>query len=128
MANAVSGRSPEHNNQWRSRLKRPARNSNLPDPRGPRAWTRSGVIPPEHSVTPSIAPIDEAFKDTRMIDTRTVKKEMLKGLVEVKIADDALGFRDARRVADGRASEALVGPILLAWFDRKQWRHSPAIC
>lgn len=63
-----------------------------------------------------------------MIDTRPVRKEMLQGVIEVKVTDDALGFPGARRVADDRASEALVSPLLLAWFDRKEWVHSPAIC
>lgn len=63
-----------------------------------------------------------------MIDTRPVKKEMLTGLVELKVFDAALGFREARRLADDRAGKMLADPILLAWFDKKEWKHSPAIC
>jgi hypothetical protein len=63
-----------------------------------------------------------------MTDTRQVRKDMLVGLVDLHAAHDQLSFGKARAIADRMANETLLDPMLLAWFDRKNWRHSPAIC
>jgi hypothetical protein len=63
-----------------------------------------------------------------MMDPRTVKKDMLVGLVEIPVPTLELDFTKARQMADSSARESLESPFLLAWFDRKSWTHSPAIC
>jgi hypothetical protein len=63
-----------------------------------------------------------------MMDPRTVKKDMLVGLVEIQLPTVELDFVSARERADGSARESLAAPFLLAWFDRKTWTHSPTIC
>jgi hypothetical protein len=65
---------------------------------------------------------------TLMMDSRTVKKDMLVGLVEIQVLTAKLDFTDAKKMADKSAREVLATPFLLAWFDRKTWTHSPAIC
>ena len=65
---------------------------------------------------------------TLMMDPRTVKKDMLVGLVEIRVPTAELDFTKAQKMADSSAREALKTPFLLAWFDRKTWIHSPAIC
>jgi hypothetical protein len=65
---------------------------------------------------------------TLMMDPRPVKKDMLVGLVEIRMPAAELDFTSARQRADSRARESLESPFLLAWFDRKSWTHSPAIC
>jgi hypothetical protein len=62
------------------------------------------------------------------MDPRTVKKDMLGGLVEIRAPMAELDFAKARQVADSTAREALSTPFLMAWFDRKSGTHSPAIC
>lgn len=63
-----------------------------------------------------------------MIDTRPVQKDMLKGFEGIEITDVELDFQTARGLADDRARRILADPLLLAWFDKKEWKHSPAIC
>jgi hypothetical protein len=63
-----------------------------------------------------------------MIDPRRVERDMLVGLVELYVVKDARDFANARRMAEHVALETLVDPLLLAWFDRKAWKHSPAVC
>ena len=63
-----------------------------------------------------------------MIDPRLVEKDMLVGLVVLRVATDELDFISARQMAEHVALQTLVDPLLLAWFDRKAWKHSPAIC
>jgi len=63
-----------------------------------------------------------------MIDPRFVEKDMLVGLVDLRVAKDELDFISARQMAEHVALQTLVDPLLLAWFDRKAWKHSPAIC
>ncbi len=63
-----------------------------------------------------------------MIDPRPVTKEMLPGVIEVRPDRRGLDFARAKDMADQVARKTLVDPILIAWFDRKAWKHSPAIC
>lgn len=63
-----------------------------------------------------------------MVDPRPVTKEMLVGIVDVRLSQEELTLESAREVADRHAQEALMNPMLLSWFDRKAWKHSPAIC
>lgn len=63
-----------------------------------------------------------------MIDPRPVKRDMLCNLVDVRVSGADLDFAAARQIADRTAREALADPLLLSWFDRKAWKHSPAIC
>ncbi len=63
-----------------------------------------------------------------MMDPRLVKKDMLVGLVKIQVPTAELDFTSARQIADSSAREVLATPFLLAWFDRKTWTHSPAIC
>ena len=62
------------------------------------------------------------------MDPRTVEKNMLVGLVEIQVPTAELDFTSARERGDSSARESLAAPFLLAWFDRKTWTHSPAIC
>ena len=62
------------------------------------------------------------------MDPRPVKKDMLVGLVDLRVAREDLDLEAARRVADQSAREKLENPMLLAWFDKNSWTHSPAIC
>ncbi len=63
-----------------------------------------------------------------MVDPRPVKREMLVGIVDLRLQVPDLDFEVAREAADGRAQEMLMNPMLLAWFDRRAWKHSPAGC
>jgi hypothetical protein len=63
-----------------------------------------------------------------MIDARPVKKEMLTAPVDIRLGEGALDFQTARCAADGKASEILSDPMLLAWFDGETGKHSPALC
>lgn len=63
-----------------------------------------------------------------MMDPRTVMKDMLGGLVEIQVPTAELDFTSASERAHRIARESLAPPFLLAWFDRKFWTHSPAIC
>jgi len=65
---------------------------------------------------------------TLMMDPRPVKKDMLVGLVEIRVQEVQPDFTDAKKMADERAGEVLATPFLLAWFHRKTRTHSPAIC
>jgi hypothetical protein len=62
------------------------------------------------------------------MDSRPVKRNMLVGLVDHGVSGVELDFASARTIAESIAREALANPLLLAWFDRKAWKHSPAIC
>lgn len=64
----------------------------------------------------------------RMKDPRPVTEEMLKGALFLRTEQDRTEFGQARKAADNSAGEILENPILLAWFDRNSWTHSPAIC
>ena len=63
-----------------------------------------------------------------MLDSRIVKKDMLVGIVDRRMPQGSLDFDAAKKVADLVAEEKLSSPMLLAWFDKKLWKHSPAIC
>jgi hypothetical protein len=65
---------------------------------------------------------------TLMMDPRTVKKDMLVGLVEIQAPTAELDFTSARERAYSIARKSLAAPFLLAWFDQESWTHSPAIC
>jgi hypothetical protein len=62
-----------------------------------------------------------------MIDSRPVKRDMLTEPIDITTNGSTLTFDRAKRMADGRAREILASPMLLAWFDKKEWKHSPAI-
>ena len=62
-----------------------------------------------------------------MLDSRRVQKEMLTEAIDVRIDDGQLDFSSAKVVADSIASEKISDPMLVAWFDEKAWKHSPAI-
>lgn len=53
---------------------------------------------------------------------------MLVGVVDHRASDVELDFPNARTIAEAVAQESLANPMLLAWFNRKAWKHSPAIC
>jgi hypothetical protein len=63
-----------------------------------------------------------------MIDQRPVTRDMLVGQIDVAIHGTILDFDRAKHIADVEVSKSLTDPVLLAWFDRKEWKHSPAIC
>jgi hypothetical protein len=62
------------------------------------------------------------------MDPRAVKRDMLVGRVDIRVVEDELDFAGARKIAERSARDSLVDPFLLAWFDRKTWKHSPPIC
>jgi hypothetical protein len=63
-----------------------------------------------------------------MIDPRSVKRDMLLGIVDLRLPEAELDFEIARNAAERLAQERLANPMLLAWFDRRAWRHSPSVC
>ena len=63
-----------------------------------------------------------------MMDPRPVERSMLVGVVDLSTTNDGLDFGSAKQMAEQVASEKLVDPFLLAWFDRKAWKHSPPVC
>jgi hypothetical protein len=63
-----------------------------------------------------------------MMDPRPVKKDMLVGLVEIRLPTAELDLTRARQIAESSAKTEFETPFLLAWFDRESWTHSPAIC
>ena len=65
---------------------------------------------------------------TLMMDPRPVRNDMLVGVVDHRASDVELDFPNARTIAEAVAQESLGNPMLLAWFDRKAWKHSPPIC
>lgn len=64
----------------------------------------------------------------KMRDPRPVTRQMLGRVIEVHPDGDAPNFAHAKDAAQRAAREILAEPILIAWFDRKAWMHSPAIC
>jgi hypothetical protein len=52
-----------------------------------------------------------------MMDPRPVKRDMLVGLVGLRVPEMELDFTSARQIAEGGSREALANPLLLAWFD-----------
>lgn len=62
-----------------------------------------------------------------MIDSRPVKRDMLTEPIDISIDGSTLTFDHAKRMADGKARELTASPMLIAWFDKKEWKHSPAI-
>lgn len=63
-----------------------------------------------------------------MIDPRPVRKDMLVGLVSLRIAEKGLDYAQARAIAQHQARQSLRSPMLIAWFDGKTWTHSPPLC
>jgi hypothetical protein len=63
-----------------------------------------------------------------MMDPRPVQKDMLVGLAELRMEEQGLHFERARETAQQYARAALTAPMLLAWFDKKAWKHSPPLC
>lgn len=66
--------------------------------------------------------------DTFMIDPRPVTRDMLVGIVDLRLPEAQLDFETAGKAARRLAHERLANPMLLAWFERRAWRHSPSIC
>jgi hypothetical protein len=62
------------------------------------------------------------------MNPRPVKREMLIGLLDLRVPEIELDFDAALKIAQNSARPALANPMLLAWFDTKAWKHSPAIC
>jgi hypothetical protein len=63
-----------------------------------------------------------------MRDPRPVTRDMLKGAVYIHRKGESTDFAYAKEMSDQIARKDLADPILLAWFDRNSWTHSPAIC
>jgi hypothetical protein len=61
-----------------------------------------------------------------MIDVRPVKKEMLVSPINLQVNQD-LDFLEARTLADRQARRISPESKLLAWFDKKSWKHMPQI-
>jgi hypothetical protein len=60
-------------------------------------------------------------------DRRRVTREMLNVPIVVRVEEELLDLNLARTIADRKASEFSVKPVLLAWFEKKTGRHSPNI-
>lgn len=71
---------------------------------------------------------DKIRLETFMLDPRIVRREMLIGVVDRRLRQIGLDFDEAKKMAELIAEENLTSPMLLAWFDKKLWKHSPAIC
>ncbi len=63
-----------------------------------------------------------------MISPRSLKRDMLVGIVDLRLPEAELDFENARDAAERLAQERLANPMLLDWFDRRAWRHSPSVC
>ncbi len=64
----------------------------------------------------------------KMRDARPVTREMLGGVIEFRLDGEPPSFAHAKDEAQRAARKILADPILIAWFHRKAWMHSPAIC
>ena len=62
-----------------------------------------------------------------MADCILLTREMLKNPIDVDVPDAPLDFARARAIADRRAREMGVDPMLLAWFDRGNGQFSPQL-
>lgn len=60
-------------------------------------------------------------------DLRPVRKEMLRGVMEVQTEQNGLSFSDAKELARSKAKTATPDPMLLAWFHRTPWMHAPDV-
>lgn len=63
-----------------------------------------------------------------MIDTRPATREMFVNPVDISLGGASADFDHARAAAEKVVAEHLTDPLLLAWFDRARWTHSPSIC
>lgn len=54
-----------------------------------------------------------------------VTQEMLKNPINITTGLTMIDFDTARRLADKRAREIAVNPMLLSWYDRKTGKSSP---
>ncbi len=59
-----------------------------------------------------------------MINCAYASKWMLNNPIEVRTGE-SLDFSTARSIADQRAREKAVEPMLLAWFDKKSGKFAP---
>ena len=57
----------------------------------------------------------------------SLSREMLRDPIDVAVADAALDFAQARRLAETRARQETADPMLLAWYDRGTGRFSPRV-
>ncbi|HMK35179.1 MAG TPA: AF1514 family protein [Desulfomonilaceae bacterium] len=62
-----------------------------------------------------------------MLDTRKVTREMLIEPIDIRSRAGELSFSAAKSLADAAARNKTPEPVLLAWFDEKAWKHSPAV-
>jgi len=56
-----------------------------------------------------------------------MQRSFLVNPVDVTVEDPALGFSDARIIADQKAMELAQAPMLLGWYDSKRGRFSPDV-
>ena len=62
--------------------------------------------------------------EAKMVNCAYATKWMLKNPIEVRIGD-RLDFSTAKFIADRRAREKAIEPMLLAWFDKKSGKFAP---
>lgn len=58
---------------------------------------------------------------------KTVEKEMLPNLVEIKVSESKLNFRDARALSDKKVNELIENPMLMGWYSRDKGQFSPNV-
>ena len=58
---------------------------------------------------------------------KTLEKQMLPNLVEIKVNDPDLDFEAAKVKSDNKASELIKNPMLMGWYDKNAGRFSPNV-
>lgn len=58
---------------------------------------------------------------------RPLTKEMLGGVIALRMDDAALTFQVARQAADEAAGAHDVDPMLISWFEASTGNHSPKV-
>ncbi|HTY22927.1 MAG TPA: AF1514 family protein [Desulfomonilaceae bacterium] len=61
------------------------------------------------------------------MDCKYVTRDMLTHPVIVQVDDKPLNFFSAKALADRKAKELSLDPMLVAWFDRRGGKFSPDV-
>jgi hypothetical protein len=62
-----------------------------------------------------------------MADCLPLTREMLKDPIDLRVTDEPVDFPRAKALAERRAREVAVEPMLLAWYNRETGEFSPQV-
>ena len=62
-----------------------------------------------------------------MLTQKTLEKEMLPNLVELKVDDSKLNFAIAKDMSDKKVNELIKNPMLISWYDGNSRRFAPNV-